>query len=72
MVGHGSRAGDRERPPSCQDILLQPQGQDPSSQPHRVILPISPVLQPSASLLCRGEGFPEDFQAQKLSISRNF
>lgn len=39
-----------------------------------MILPtgISPVLQPTMSLLCRGEGFPEDFQVQKLSIPRNF
>lgn len=31
VVGHGSRAGDRERPPGCQDVLLQPHGQNPSS-----------------------------------------
>lgn len=30
VVGHGSWAGDRETPPGCQDMLLQPKGQDPN------------------------------------------
>lgn len=72
VVGHGLRAGDGARPPRPSGDAALAMGtspqRDPCSQPHQAFPPAgtSPTLQPTTSSLCRGRGFPKDFQAQSV------